>query len=61
MQNHYSLLYREEEREMNKLCNETGVGLIPVREQPAFDTNVHPLLTARRSGGPCAAATSRAH
>ena len=29
MQNHYSLLYREEEREMNKYCNETGVGLIP--------------------------------
>ncbi|KAL8926844.1 MAG: hypothetical protein Q9208_002653 [Pyrenodesmia sp. 3 TL-2023] len=29
MQNQYSLLYREEEREMNKLCNETGVGLIP--------------------------------
>ncbi len=31
MQNHYSLLYREEEREMNKYCTETGVGLIPVR------------------------------
>lgn len=30
MQNHYSLLYREEEREMNKYCTETGVGLIPV-------------------------------
>ncbi|KAF1813177.1 Aldo/keto reductase [Eremomyces bilateralis CBS 781.70] len=29
MQNHYSLLYREEEREMNRYCNETGVGLIP--------------------------------
>ncbi|PPJ49896.1 hypothetical protein CBER1_04981 [Cercospora berteroae] len=29
MQNHYSLLYREEEREMNRFCNETGVGLIP--------------------------------
>lgn len=29
MQNHYSLCYREEEREMNKLCHETGVGLIP--------------------------------
>lgn len=29
MQNHYSLLYREEEREMNKFCTETGVGLIP--------------------------------
>ncbi|CAK4028373.1 Hypothetical predicted protein [Lecanosticta acicola] len=29
MQNHYNLLYREEEREMNKFCHETGVGLIP--------------------------------
>lgn len=29
MQNHYNLLYREEEREMNKYCNLTGVGLIP--------------------------------
>ena len=30
MQNQYNMLYREEEREMNKFCNETGVGLIPV-------------------------------
>lgn len=29
MQNHYSLCYREEEREMNKYCHETGVGLVP--------------------------------
>ncbi|KXT14298.1 hypothetical protein AC579_8411 [Pseudocercospora musae] len=29
MQNHYSLLYREEERDMINFCNETGVGLIP--------------------------------
>lgn len=29
MQNQYSLLYREEEREMNRYCNDTGVGLIP--------------------------------
>lgn len=29
MQNHYNLLYREEEREMNKYCKVTGVGLIP--------------------------------
>lgn len=29
MQNQYNLLYREEEREMNKFCNLTGVGLIP--------------------------------
>lgn len=31
MQNHYNLLYREEEREMNRFCDATGVGLIPVR------------------------------
>lgn len=29
MQNHYNLIYREEEREMNPLCQEEGVGLIP--------------------------------
>jgi aryl-alcohol dehydrogenase (NADP+) len=29
MQNHYNLIYREEEREMNPLCVEKGVGLIP--------------------------------
>jgi aryl-alcohol dehydrogenase-like predicted oxidoreductase len=29
MQNHYNLLYREEEREMMGLCIEEGVGVIP--------------------------------
>ncbi|CAN6660440.1 putative aryl-alcohol dehydrogenase Aad16p [Trichomonascus vanleenenianus] len=29
MQNHHSLLYREEEREMNPYCEATKVGLIP--------------------------------
>ncbi|MBV8810594.1 MAG: aldo/keto reductase [Acidobacteriaceae bacterium] len=29
MQNHYNLIYREEEREMIPLCRERGVGLIP--------------------------------
>lgn len=29
MQNHYNLLYREEEREMNPLCGHEGVGVIP--------------------------------
>jgi len=29
MQNHYSLCYREEEREMIPLCNDEGIGLIP--------------------------------
>ncbi|MFB6360734.1 MAG: aldo/keto reductase [Halobacteriales archaeon] len=29
MQNHYNLVYREEEREMVPLCREHGVGMIP--------------------------------
>lgn len=29
MQNYYNLCYREEEREMNRFCKETGVGIIP--------------------------------
>ena len=29
MQNHYNLVYREEEREMIPLCQDQGVGLIP--------------------------------
>jgi aryl-alcohol dehydrogenase (NADP+) len=29
MQNHYNLLYREEEREMLPLCEDMGVGVIP--------------------------------
>ena len=44
MQNHYNLLYREEEREMNRFCNDTGVGLIPVCFP--FNYKVNILLTA---------------
>jgi 1-deoxyxylulose-5-phosphate synthase len=29
MQNHYNLVYREEEREMNPFCLDQGIGLIP--------------------------------
>lgn len=29
MQNHYNLVYREEEREMNPLCQAEGIGIIP--------------------------------
>jgi aryl-alcohol dehydrogenase (NADP+) len=29
MQNHYNLMYREEEREMNPLCRAEGIGLLP--------------------------------
>jgi aryl-alcohol dehydrogenase-like predicted oxidoreductase len=31
MQNHYNLVYREEEREMIPLCVDQGVGVIPYR------------------------------
>jgi hypothetical protein len=34
MQNYYNTLYREEEREMNRFCNKSGVGIVPV----CFDT-----------------------
>jgi aryl-alcohol dehydrogenase-like predicted oxidoreductase len=57
MQNHYNLLYREEEREMNRFCNMTGVGMIPVR---AVLPSLHTLLTNARSGHRCAEATSPA-
>ncbi|KAI1455592.1 Aldo/keto reductase [Annulohypoxylon moriforme] len=29
MQNLYHLCYREEEREMNRFCNDTGIGILP--------------------------------
>lgn len=29
MQNHYNLIYREEEREMNPLCQEEGIAVVP--------------------------------
>jgi 1-deoxyxylulose-5-phosphate synthase len=29
MQNHYNLVYREEEREVNPLCSDEGLGLLP--------------------------------
>lgn len=32
--NRYNLLYREEEREMIKFCNATGVAVIPVVTSP---------------------------
>jgi aryl-alcohol dehydrogenase-like predicted oxidoreductase len=50
MQNHYNLLYREEEREMIPLCLHDGIGLIPwsplargvlTRPKPASATVVH--------------------
>jgi 1-deoxyxylulose-5-phosphate synthase len=49
MQNHYNLLYREEEREMNPLCRDQGVGLIPWS----------PLARGRLARPPDAGATKR--
>jgi aryl-alcohol dehydrogenase (NADP+) len=44
MQNHYNLMYREEEREMIPLCRDQGIGLIPwsplARGQLAGNTKI---------------------
>jgi aryl-alcohol dehydrogenase-like predicted oxidoreductase len=48
MQNHYNLLYREEEREMTALCRDQGVGMIPWS----------PLARGRLTRGPEAPATT---
>jgi len=46
MQNHYNLVYREEEREMIPLCRELGVGVIP------YSPLARGLLSgSRRRGG----------
>jgi aryl-alcohol dehydrogenase-like predicted oxidoreductase len=49
MQNHYNLLYREEEREMAPLCCDQGVGMIPWS----------PLARGRLARGPEAKGTKR--
>ncbi len=49
MQDHYNLLYREEEREMVPLCRDQGVGLIPWS----------PLARGRLARAPGAGATRR--
>ncbi|KAA8887787.1 aldo/keto reductase [Nocardia colli] len=48
MQNHYNLVYREEEREMIPLCRDQGVGIIP------WSPLARGLLTGsrERGGGP---------
>ncbi|HUL71652.1 MAG TPA: aldo/keto reductase [Vicinamibacterales bacterium] len=57
MQNHYNLIYREEEREMIPLCLDEGIGLVPwsplargllTRPRPA-DGSVRGGATARAS------------
>jgi aryl-alcohol dehydrogenase-like predicted oxidoreductase len=50
MQNHYNLLYREEEREMAPLCRDQGVGMIPWS----------PLARGHLARAPQAKATKRA-
>lgn len=45
MQNHYNLVYREEEREMIPLCIEEGVGIIP------WSPLARGFLTGNRKGG----------
>jgi len=53
MQNHYNLVYREEEREMIPLCEAEGIGVIP------WSPLARGLL-ARTSGGADSAPTARA-
>jgi aryl-alcohol dehydrogenase-like predicted oxidoreductase len=55
MQNHYNLIYREEEREMLPLCREMGLGVIP------WSPLARGLLTRPRPAGANArsAATAR--
>ena len=51
MQNHYSLAYREEEREMLPLCQEEGLGVIPWSPlAKGFLTRPHTELRATRRG-----------
>jgi aryl-alcohol dehydrogenase-like predicted oxidoreductase len=57
MQNHYNLLYREEEREMNRFCNDTGVGLIPVCTLCSHILHIR-IPDTLRSGHLCAVVTS---
>ncbi|WPB56067.1 aldo/keto reductase [Xylophilus sp. GOD-11R] len=55
MQNHYNLAYREEEREMNPLCHDQGVALIP------YSPLARGFLAGNRGAGDAKAAqTSRA-
>jgi len=53
MQNHYNLIYREEEREMNPYCAKTGVGLTP------WSPLARGILAGSYKGGFEAGSTSR--
>ena len=54
MQNHYNLVYREEEREMNPLCVAEGIGLIP------WSPLARGFLAGNRKRGDTTTATTRA-
>ncbi|MCB0190815.1 MAG: aldo/keto reductase [Anaerolineae bacterium] len=54
MQNHYNLVYREEEREMNPLCVAEGVGLIP------WSPLARGFLAGNRQRGESSGPTTRA-
>jgi aryl-alcohol dehydrogenase (NADP+) len=64
MQNHYNLLYREEEREMIPLCRKEGIGIIPwsplarglLAERPGGTVRSRTDEYARRLYDPVAAA-----
>ncbi len=53
MQNHYNLIYREEEREMNPYCARTGVALTP------WSPLARGILTGAYKGGFDAGSTQR--
>ena len=53
MQNHYNLLYREEEREMLPLCREEGVAVIP------WSPLARGLLAGARASATAASTTAR--
>jgi 1-deoxyxylulose-5-phosphate synthase len=54
MQNHYNLVYREEEREMIPLCLDQGIGVLP------YSPLARGLLTgSRERGAPAATARSQ--
>ena len=53
MQNHYNLVYREEEREMNPYCTQSGVALTP------WSPLARGILTGSYAGGFGTGATAR--
>jgi aryl-alcohol dehydrogenase-like predicted oxidoreductase len=52
MQNHYNLLYREEEREMIPQCLDQGVGIIPLESARPRVARRHPQARRRAAHDP---------